>query len=177
MKLGLALAALLSAASTGATPAEWLSKPEVTGFIIGYEAMNAEQSIVERVPNGETVHNWTTMITDQRLGGLARRVSPRQFAELMASGMAENCPGGKVTKIVDLKIDQRPASQLYAECPLNPETGKPEAFVGLLIAGKDDLHSRQVAWRRLPSLADTKWAETVLAGTHLCTPGSKAKGC
>jgi hypothetical protein len=96
---------------------------------------------------------------------------------MVANGMAESCPGGKVTKIVDLKIDGRPASQLYAECPLNPDTGKSEAFIGLLIAGKDDLHSRQVAWRKLPTLAETNWAEEILAGTRLCTPGNKARGC
>lgn len=177
MKLALALAGLLSTSVTAAAPAERLSKPDVNGFIVGYQASNAEQSIVELVPAGETVHNWSTMITDQRLAGLARRATPRQFAELMARGMAQGCPGGKVTRIVDFKIDQRPASQLYAECPLNPDTGKPEAFIGLLIAGEDDLHSRQVAWRRLPSLTDTNWAETILAGTHLCAPGGKAKGC
>ncbi len=177
MKLALALVGLLSAAATAATPAEWLSKPEVPGFVVGHEASNAEQSIVELVPEGETVHNWSRMITDQRLGGLVRHATPRQFAELMAQGMAQSCPGGKVTQIIDLKIDQRPAAQLYAECPLNPDTGKPEAFIGLLIAGKDDLHSRQVAWRKTPTLAETNWAETILARTHLCTAASKAKGC
>lgn len=177
MKLGLILAGLLSAAAPAAAPAEWLSKPEVAGFVVGYEASNAEQSILELVPQGETVQNWSAMITDQRLGGLAKRATPRQFAELMANGMAKGCPGGKVTRIIDLKIDQRPAAQLYAECPLNPDSGKPEAFIGLLVAGEDDLHSRQVAWRKLPTLAEVNWAEEILAGTRLCTAGSKAKGC
>lgn len=177
MKLGLMLLGLLSAAATAATPNEWLSKPAVTGFVVGHEAANDEQSIVELVPEGETVHNWSRMITDQRLGGLVKRAPPRQFAELMARGLAKSCPGGKVTKIIDLKVDGRPASQLYAECPLNPGTGKPEAFIGLLVAGKDDLHSRQVAWRKLPTLAEINWAEEILAGTRLCTTGSKAKGC
>lgn len=177
MKLAIVMAMALAVGTTGSAPTEWLTKPQITGFVVGHEASNSEQSIRELVPAGETVHNWTIMITDQRLGGLARRATPRQFAELMARGLAESCPGGKVTKIIDFKIDQRPASQLYAECPLNPDTGKPEAFIGLLIAGKDDLHSRQVAWRKLPTLAETNWGEEILAGTRFCTEGTKTKGC
>ncbi len=177
MKLALAMVLALAAGTTGSAPAEWLSKPPVTGFVIGYEASNSEQSIRELVPAGETVQDWTIMITDQRLGGLVKRATPRQFAELMAQGLGKSCPGGKVGKIIDFKIDQRPASQFYAECPINPDTGKPEAFVALLVAGKDDLHSRQVAWRKLPTLAEINWGEEILAGTRLCSAGSKAKGC
>lgn len=174
MKFGLAIVAM----SVGAAPAaERLSDPDVAGFVIVYEAANAEQSIRELVPQGETVVAWSRMITDQRFVGLASKVSPVRFAGIVGDGLVGSCPGGKAGRIIEFRIDGHPAAQMRADCPRNPATGEPETFLMLLIAGEQDLHSRQVAWRKVPSLPETNWGEEVLARTRLCTPGKTAPGC
>lgn len=177
MKLALVLLGLLSAAATAATPADWLTRPAVTGFVVGHEAGDSQQSIREYVPQGETVHNWTRMVTDQRFIDFVELATPQEFAEEMARSLPKGCPGGKASVVTSLKIEGRNAARMRADCPRNPDTGKPEVFWIVLIAGERDMHSRQVAFRRIPTAADTAWAEGVIAATRLCRPGSKAKGC
>jgi hypothetical protein len=174
MKLAVGLALLMAG---GAASAEHFSDPGVTGFVVGYEAANAEQSIRELIPQGETVQDWSRMITDQRFAGLVRLTTPKQFAGVMTEGLEKSCPGGMAGPIAEFKRHGRPAATMRADCPRNPATGKPETFLMVLIAGEKDLHARQVAFRKLPDAAETKWAEDILARTRLCVAGQKAAGC
>lgn len=177
MKLAIAMAVALAAGTTGSVPAEWLTKPQVSGFVVGHEASDSQQSIREYVPQGESVHNWTRMVTDQRFVDFSEIATPREFAEEMARGVAKGCPGGTASAIVNFRIDGRDAARMRADCPRNPDTGKPEVFWIVLIAGERDLHSRQAAFRRIPDARDVAWAEGVIAATRLCKPGMAAKGC
>ena len=172
MKVFMVLVALTGTAVAG----ELLSGHGQAGFKLGYAATNAEQSIREFVPAGESVQDWSRMITDQRFTDRAKVFRPEAFAAVVAKGLRAGCPGGKAGKIVRFKIAGHAAARMRADCPRNPATGKPETFIMLVIAGSRDLHSRQVAWRRVPSLADINWGNEVLAGTRLCTPDSKSCG-
>src|SRR5688572_17080626 len=87
--LSLGLPLLLAAAPAGQ---EHLASPALPGFIVGYDAGNDQQSIREEVPAGETVADWTRMVTTQRFAGLASRVTPIQFLQLMARQLGGACP-------------------------------------------------------------------------------------
>jgi hypothetical protein len=172
-----AMIVLAAAAAVAASSAEHLSPHRADGFKLGYKAADAEQSIREYVPAGESVEDWSRMITDQRFIGLLSHASPAQFAVVLEKALKTNCPGARTTKPIKIEIDGRKAAQMRGDCPRNPSTGKPETFYVLLIAGESDLHSRQVAWRRFPSRDDVIWAEDMLARTRLCSGGKKAQGC
>lgn len=173
LKAALLIAALAGTALSG----EFLSPHGVSGFKLGYEADTAEMSIREYVPEGESVQDWTRMITDQRFTDLNPVFTPEDFARVVGRGLGESCPGAKAGKIARFKVAGRAAAQMQADCPRNPGTGKPETFIILLIAGDRDLHARQVAWRKVPSLQEINWGEEVLAATRLCQAGQTAKGC
>jgi hypothetical protein len=56
---------------------------------------------------------------------------------------------------------------MRVDCPINPSTGKPETFFAKAMPSASDMHVAQVAFRRVPSSADTSWAENYLASVKL----------
>jgi hypothetical protein len=172
-----AVAIAASSATSLAAPPEWVGRPAASGFVVGFDKANAEQSIVERVPNGETVDEWTRMLTSQRFVGRGRDPGPHQLLANIQGLLAQQCPGGGTSPIVDMLVSGRPAAQMRSDCPLNPQTGKPETFFIVAVAGTKDLYSEQVAFRRVPTAADVAFAMKDLQGLRLCTAASKESAC
>ena len=171
-----AMAALLLGAAPASVNADGrLSTAALPGFVLGYEANDATMDFAEWVPTGETVQAWTRMVTMIRLDNL--RVTPQQFNQMMKEGLAKSCPGATVSDEDTADIGGRPAASFRGNCPRNPDTGKPEVLFHLAIAGTNDLHIRQVAFRYMPSANEVRWAEGMLGATRWCAMGSKAKGC
>ena len=167
-------------AGTGAAvaqPAEWSGRTPASGFIVGFEKANAEQSILERVPAGETVERWTRMLTSQRFVGRARDPGPRQLLVNMQGLMRGACPGGSTSEIVPMTVSGRPAARMRADCPLNPQTGLPESYFIVAFAGTNDLFAEQVAFRRVPTAADLSFASKDLQQVRWCMAGSKEPAC
>lgn len=160
-----------------AQPAEWSGRPAVAGFIVGFEKANAEQSIVERVPAGESVEHWTRMLTSQRFIGRGRDPGPRQLLANMQGLMTNACPGGSTSEIVPMTVSGRPAARMRADCPLNPQTGLPETYLIVAFAGSNDLFAEQVAFRRAPTAADLSFASKDLQQVRWCTATSKEAVC
>lgn len=143
--------------------AETLARPPAPGFEIGYQAARNGNLIVEQVPKGETVEEWSRMITTQRFAGIGSRVDGNGFLQKMLDGLQQGCPGAKVT----YRRASGKTAQMRVDCPFNPATGKPEVFFAKAMAGASDMHVAQVAFRRLPSPADVTWAEHYLASVKL----------
>ena len=158
-----------------AAPEEWSGRPAAPGFVVGFEKANAEQSIVERVPAGETVENWTRMLTSQRFVGRASDPGPRQLLVNIQNLMEQACPGGSTSDIVTMTISGRPAAR--SDCPLNPQTGLPETFFIIAFAGTNDLFAEQVAFRRVPTAADVTFGSKDLQAVRLCSAASKEAVC
>jgi hypothetical protein len=157
--------------------AEHLASPDLPGFVVGHEAANAEQSIREEVPSGETVDDWTRMVTTQRFGGAATRLTPTAFLEVITSNLTAACPGARTSRVLAGTRGGHPSAQMRAFCPLLAQTGKPETFIMLAITGANDLHVKQVAFRRVPTDEDVEWGEAVLAAVVFCDTGEASEGC
>ena len=149
--------------AASAARADHLVSPALTGFVVGYEAANEEQSIREEVPAGETVQNWTRMVTTQRFGGAAARLTPANLLAVMARDLSASCPGSRTSRVVTGSIGENATARYRADCPLLAQTGKPETFIILVVSDGEDLHAKQVAFRRVPTAADVQWADAVLA--------------
>lgn len=176
------IVALLATAAIASLPlspawADHLAAEDLPGFVVGHEAANAEQSIREEVPAGETVEDWTRMVTTQRFGGAAARVTPTGFLEMIGRNLAAVCPGARTSKILTNPRGGHAAAQVRAFCPLLAQTGKPETFIMLVIAGSEDLHVKQVAFRREPTDDDVEWGEAVLAAVVYCETAQRDAGC
>jgi hypothetical protein len=168
---------LLAASTVQAAPKEWSAPLVVPGFAVGYEQGNDQQSIVEQVPKGETVEQWTRMLTSQRFIGRAFEPGPTQMLINIQGLLRRACPGGKTTQITEFTVSGQAAARMRSDCPLNPETGKPETFFIVAFAGDKDLFSEQVAFRRVPTAADVSFADDVLGTVAWCKTGSAAKAC
>src|SRR5262249_50333153 len=97
------LAALsVPAGAQGTSGGEHLASPALAGFVLGYQAANAAQSIREDVPRGETVERWSRMVTTQRFTGLAARSTPDAYARTIAGQLPRACPGATVSPIAGL---------------------------------------------------------------------------
>jgi hypothetical protein len=168
---------VLLALGTGPASAEQLSSPALPGFVVGHEAANDEQSIREEVPAGETVRDWTRMVTTQRFGGAAARITPVDFLANMSTNLQSACPGASNSRVITGTRGGRPAAQMRAFCPLFARSGEPESFIILAIAGAEDLHIKQVAFRRVPTEEDIAWGEGVLASVRYCDTGQAGDEC
>ena len=175
----LALLAASAGLLLGASPAaaERLASPGLPGFVVGHEAANDQQSIREEVPAGETVDDWTRMVTTQRFGGAASRLTPTGFLEVITRNLMAACPGAQTSRVLTGTRGGHPSAQIRAFCPLLAQTGKPEAFIMLAIAGDSDLHVKQVAFRRVPSDDDIEWGEALLAAVAFCETGQDDNAC
>ena len=174
------IALAVSAPFIPAAPAaaqEHLSAPDLPGFVAGHEAANDLQTLREEVPSGETVQNWTRMITTQRFSGMAARVHPALFLDGMARLLSNSCPGATTTRPVYMVRSGQAAAQLRADCPLLAETGKPETFIILAVTGNTDLHVKQVAFRGVPTDAGIRWGEEFLAGVSFCSAADSSEVC
>lgn len=160
---------LMIAMLPAAQESERLVWPVAQGFVVAHHQETAQVSIEEQVPKGETVENWTRMITQLRRGP----VDPMQFAIGMASSWRQACTGAKASdpvagpRGVDIRID----------CPRNPQTGKPETMFQRTVAGEGRLYILQVAFRSTPDAKQAVWAKAQLDRATLCRAESKEAAC
>ena len=169
---------LVAAAAMQSGPApEWIGRAQLPGFVEAHRVERPHGMIVEWVPEGETVQNWTRIVTVQRFGEAATRQRPREVIANMARDLSASCPGGVPSAVETLRVSGRQAARFRADCVLNPGTGLPETLFALAIAGERDMHMFQIAFRRVPSAEDVNWAEQHLASAALCTERSREGVC
>jgi hypothetical protein len=170
-----ALAAAAAVQGSGAP--EWIGRAELPGFIEGHRVERPHGMIVEWVPEGETVQNWTRIVTVQRFGEAATRLRPRDVIGNMARDLPVSCPGGVAGAVETMRVSGRQAARFRADCAHNPGTGLPESLFALAIAGERDMHMFQVAFRHVPSAEEVRWAEALLASAVLCREQSREPVC
>jgi hypothetical protein len=168
---------VVAAAMQSAAAPEWIGRTELPGFVEAHRVERPHGMIVEWVPEGETVQSWTRIITVQRFGEAATRQRPHDVIGNMAEGLPASCPGGVSGAVERLRVSGRPAARFRADCARNPGTGLPETLFALAVAGERDMHMFQIAFRRVPSADDVRWAEQHLASAALCTERSREAVC
>lgn len=170
----IALALLLAA-----SPGEGVNQMKAAGFVTGFEQEKGPGYIREAVPRGESVHDWSRMITTQRFRGVVTQgTDARVFAGNFSGLWRGSCPGGRVSPPTPLRIaNTRGAIELRADCPRNPQTGKPETMFMRAITGGGDLHVVQVAFRRVATAQDAAFARAHLSSVSLCNSGPRTPRC
>ncbi|MFC3099665.1 hypothetical protein [Altererythrobacter lauratis] len=161
----LAVLLALIALPASAAAQERLVSPAIAGFELGHEAANATQSIREEVPAGESVQNWSAIITTQRF--VIANPPVERFLEGFRQSLRQACPAARMTPVESASGHGGPASIFSADCPQSPVTGGRETMTVLAIAGRDALHVKQVAFRD-SYRGDRGWADGFLRATRLC---------
>lgn len=153
---------------------EWPGLPPLDGFVVGYQQTVGVQSIEERVPVGETVHDWSRMITTLRFGG---RGDAKELIEALTPIWTSGCPGAVMTPVRRGEKAGLVSFQSRLDCPRNPRTRKPETFLLRAFGSRGTTHMVQVAFRHVPSEAEAAWAQSVLDGVVLCSAASAHPQC
>ena len=169
---------LAATAAQAAPPGEWIGQAALPDLVVAFQRVGGGSMIAERIPPGETVQQWTRMVTTQRFAGvIARGGNLEEWHDYMVGALAGSCQSSRSSDPTRLTIAGRPAIEFRGDCPRNPATGLPETYFIRAIAGSADLHVAQVAYRRVPSAADAEWALAHLASVTLCSADSSAAVC
>jgi len=142
--------ALLVATSAHATSLqnENLITPLPTGFKIGWRKIIPNRmTMVEYVPSGETVNDWSRMVTVQVFFHLSN-IDPDRYIAGVANHWRAGCPGGDGKKVFGGFENGFATALWFLACPRNPQTGKPENTFFKAISGQDSLYVVQYAYRR-----------------------------
>ena len=175
-------AALLSLGLVGAPPAwaalqgENLLTSIPPGFKVGSSGHNATGEIQEWTPAGETVDNWSSLITVQIFHTL-KGANPQAFIGRIAAGWRSACPGGTAIDIQEGVENGYGYSFWSLSCPLNPATGKPENMWAKAISGTDALYSVQYAARRPPTRELTITSAKFLRQVQVCDTRRPDRPC
>ncbi len=174
--LHLALAALLAPAAALAASGEQARLPSMPGYVHAYDAVDPQGNrIDEYVPKGQTVQNWTEMITVNTAPNSAS-VSPREFLGFMEAGWKAACPDAQAHWVREGEEEGRPFAVLMLGCPLNPGTGKPEYTWIKGIQGLQGFYTVQKAFRSEPGRDDVVTWVSWLRDVSLCGNG-QAPAC
>jgi hypothetical protein len=148
------------------------------GFEVGYTAASPDgnQEIHELVPSGETVEDWSAMVTVQIFHGL-NDVPGDVFAGNLGDSWMGACTAGTVTKLTDGEINSFPFVLWTYLCPLNPQTGRPETMYFKGISGSDAFYAVQYAYREEPSDDRETVALTYLVGASACDTRKPERPC
>lgn len=140
-------------------------------FIIGHHS-DRIGSLTEYIPSGETVENWTEMLTIQIFRNL-KDTEPSAFLQQIGAKWLNDCPETPKDTIHNGKSNGYPVSMLELKCPNVHSTGKPETTIFRVIKGKDALYSIQYAWRTVPS----DGAKDALSKTTVCDTRDPSHSC
>jgi hypothetical protein len=127
------------------------------GFKVDYQAEEGNQTITEMVAEGESVEDWTTMVTVQVFLGKTD-TTPEQAQNILTNDWFNACANSETYPVADGAENGYNFVLWQLYCPLNSATQKPELTYMKAIQGNDSLYLVQVAFRFEPSEADvTQW--------------------
>jgi hypothetical protein len=157
-------------------------------FRVAFEKPTADRYLREAVLKGETVEQWTQMITVSGAKGLAsnRNLTPSGFVGMLADGFNKACPETYAANpIGDLEISGYDAFAAVASCGAvkSPNGEHSETALVVAIKGESDYYTIQWAERTDSSdeplaIDEAAWKERLdmLGPILLCpiVPGEKA---
>ena len=127
------------------------------GFKVDYQATQENQTITEMVPEGETVQDWTTMVTVQVYLG-ERNTTPEQAKTNLTEAWLNACQNSESYPVADGAENGYDFVLWQLYCPLYPSTQREEYTYLKAIQGNDSFYLVQVAFRYTPSEDDiTQW--------------------
>lgn len=143
------------------------------GFVAAFEQPTADRYIREAVLKGETIDDWSQMITVTGAKGLVAdaRMTPKAFATALAAGFRNACPETHLAQpLGSFEINGHDAFAVVAGCGTVAPSADGHSEVALIIAikGKSDYYTIQWAERAegsddIPAVDEAKWTERLEA--------------
>ncbi|HEX3502320.1 MAG TPA: hypothetical protein VHU22_02885 [Xanthobacteraceae bacterium] len=145
------------------------------GYKIDFQQKKPSGVMNEMVPTGETVNDWTEMVTVQIFYNM--KATPPQFLGKMASTWAAACPGASTTAIASGPENGYPAGVSLLNCPKNPATGKPELTWIKAVQGNDSFYVVQKAFKFTPSKDEVVQWMKYLRSVAVCDSRLADRAC
>jgi len=146
------------------------------GFKVGYQADQGNQSITEMVPEGESVEDWSTLVTVNLYLG-ETNTTPQQAQDTLTSGWFNACENSETYPVADGTENGYNFILWQLYCPLNPSTQKVEYTYMKAIQGNDSFYLVQVAFRHEPSNDEvTQWVK-YLKQVQVCDSRIAEQAC
>jgi len=146
------------------------------GFKVDYQAEQKNQTITEMVAEGESVEDWTTMVTVQVFLGKTD-TTLQQAQDILTNDWFNACENSESYPVADGTENGYNFVLWQLYCPLNSATQKPELTYMKAIQGNDSLYLVQVAFRFEPSEMDvTQWIK-YLKEVKVCDSRIAERAC
>jgi hypothetical protein len=147
-----------------------------SGYEVGFRDQNNDSQINEWVPAGETVENWTEMVTVQVFHNL--KVPPETFMRDLEKRWTGVCPAADKAQPIARGLENGyPALVWLLNCPLNPATGKPEITWFKAVQGNDSFYVVQKAFKFAPSQEQIGRWMGYLRAVRVCDSRLSERAC
>ncbi len=170
------LAALPLLCTTFAHAAEQFSVNPPKNYHAGFTNNTDQNTMIEYIPKGETVRNWTEMLTVQTMNNM-NHVPVEQFAENMSKMWLQACPNSSVSALDKGETNGYPFITWLQICPNNPSTGKPEITFIKAVKGNEKLYVVQKAFKFKPSKQQITDTGQMLQKISVCDKEDKQHAC
>jgi len=176
LAVGMALAAGISPGLGQGLEAENLLTGLPEGFEPGFQASEGVMDMTEFVPVGETVKEWTRLVTIQVFKGEGN--APIQlFAESLQQGWNSACTDASSARLGEGDVNGYPYADWHFVCPLSPHTDKPEAMWLRAVSGNDAFYVVQYAFRAEPTPDREAEARAYLDRVSVCDTRLPERAC
>lgn len=145
------------------------------GFKVGAQGSRNDMNMQEWIPQGETVENWSEMVTVQVFK--RRDLEPGPYLKDMQAMWSRACPNSSATSITVGKVNGYAMATVMLQCPLLASTGKPETTVFKAIKGNDSFYLVQRATRSAATPDQLQRAKQYIDGITVCDTRRPAQPC
>lgn len=119
------------------------------GYKIDFQQRKNNMLMTEMVPQGQSVNDWTEMVTVQIFFG--HKATPDQLKTNIAQGWLAACRGGSYQQLSAAPQNGYETLVWRLSCPFNPSTRRPEMTWFKAVKGNDSLYVVQKAFKFVPS--------------------------
>jgi hypothetical protein len=147
------------------------------GYKVDFQKRQGNLLMTEMVPEGESVQNWTEMITTQIFSGGVPQRTPEAFSRALGYLWMQSCQGAGVQHIRKGTENGYPFAFWMQTCPKNPMTGKPENAFLKAIQGSDSFYLVQKAWKYTPSEEDIVTWTRFMSAVRVCDSRIEGREC
>jgi hypothetical protein len=178
------LTLICSVSAAAALQGENLLVPPLAGWQEAYKASGNGKNMVEYVPLGQSIDNWTEMATIEVFIGRGG-YDPSTLQQKVAEGFRLNCDALHVDDLGGGLTSTLPAKRWVVSCSKVKETGLGEITYFEAISGKNNFYLVQRIWRGpafdlahapVPPTKIKEW-EQYMNGLAVCDSRDPARPC
>ena len=127
---------------------------------LGYNAENNQEGIQEYVLKGETVNNWSELITVQAFFGLQKKTTPEQFMDSMIKRLKEISPN------LASRVIRKGDKEVIFDWEVKNTPGQADQYeIDRVISGSEAIWHLHYATKKLPVSSDkrSEWIDLLSA--------------